>query len=132
MSRHKQDTPPSAQDSAQVGHMRRIAAARLRDCGLEALIDDVLIVVSELLTNAILHSSTTTIGLLMRVDGDILHIAVDHGAPGASECQLPRMDAESGRGLFLVDALTQANAGTWGISACGTWCHFKLPSGGAR
>jgi anti-sigma regulatory factor (Ser/Thr protein kinase) len=128
------DTPPSAEDAARVGQMRRIAAARLRYCGLHDLITDVMLVVSELLTNAIVHSGGTTIGFLMRVGAGVLHISVIDGALGQATRQEPSADAESGRGLLLVDALVRDNGGTWGTSASGavTWCEFALPAEAGR
>ncbi|MEU3185142.1 hypothetical protein ABZ707_13210 [Streptomyces sp. NPDC006923] len=45
----------------------RIAAAKLKYCGLEALTDMVMLLVSELLTNAMVHSGTTEIDLRLVV-----------------------------------------------------------------
>ncbi|MFD5079611.1 ATP-binding protein [Streptomyces sp. NPDC058371] len=123
--------PPSAEDAVRVGVMRRIAGARLRYCGLEAMSDDVMLIVSELLTNAIQHSGTTEISLSIAVRGSCLRIAVRDGMPGAVQPQHPDDTAESGRGLLLVGHLVHANGGRWGISDAGaiTWCCLPLPAG---
>ncbi|MFD4974845.1 ATP-binding protein [Streptomyces sp. NPDC058424] len=110
--------------------MRRIAAARLRYCGLEAMTADVMLIVSELLTNALLHSGTTEISLSIAVEGESLHIAVHDGMPGGAAPTTADDDAESGRGLLLVEALVKENGGTWGTSDAGatTWCSLTVPA----
>ncbi|WP_234322502.1 ATP-binding protein [Streptomyces sp. NRRL S-1314] len=47
----------SERDARRVGMARKLTAARLRYCGLEALVDDAKLIVSELVTNAIQHGS---------------------------------------------------------------------------
>lgn len=125
-------TPPSPEDCAWVGAMRRIAMARLQYRGLDALQDDVGFIVSELVTNAILHSGTTTVSLTMAVQDGDLYLSVADGIPGVpSPVQAAGTDAESGRGLALVDALVKENGGTWGTNDIGamTWCRLVIPSG---
>ncbi|USQ85843.1 ATP-binding protein [Streptomyces phaeoluteigriseus] len=109
--------------------MRRIAAARLRYWGLQTLTDDVMLIVSELLTNALLHSGTTKIGLKLTVEEDFLHIAVSDGVPSRIAPGPAYEKAESGRGLTLVAALAQGHGGTFGISDGGAtaWCTLALP-----
>ncbi|MFE1206302.1 ATP-binding protein [Streptomyces sp. NPDC058762] len=111
--------------------MRRIAAARLRYCGLEPMTDDVTLIVSELLTNALRHSGTTEISLSITVKDGALSVRVRDGMPGAGSAQRPRDTAESGRGLFLVDALTKGSGGDWGTEDAGaeTWCTIPLTKG---
>ncbi|MER5382334.1 ATP-binding protein [Streptomyces sp. NPDC002688] len=113
--------------------MRRIAMTRLRYRGLDVLQDDVGFIVSEVLTNAILHSGTTTISLTMAVQDGDLCLSVADGIPGVSPPVLKAAgtDAESGRGLALVDALVKENGGAWGTSDAGavTWCRLVIPPG---
>ncbi|MFF7534534.1 ATP-binding protein [Streptomyces bobili] len=122
---------PAIEDACRVGIMRRIAAARLRCCGLQALTDDVTLIVSELLTNALLHSGTSEIRLKLTVEEGLLRIAVSDGVPsGMPPGPGPAgEDAESGRGLILVAALAQDQGGAFGISDRGTtaWCTLALP-----
>jgi sensor histidine kinase regulating citrate/malate metabolism len=110
------EAPPRAEDANRVGVMRRIAAARLRHRGLEALIDDVMLIVPELITNALLHSGTTEIGLSLAVEGGFLRIAVCDGMPGRCEFKAADDNAESGRGLMLIEAMAQEHGGSWGTS----------------
>ncbi|WP_405575611.1 ATP-binding protein [Streptomyces sp. NBC_01167] len=125
------DAEPRAEDVCRVGVMRRIAAARLRYCGLQAMTDDVTLIVSELLTNAVLHSGTTEISLNVAVRDDFLHIAVRDGMPGRAECAPVGETAESGRGLTLIEALVKEHRGTWGTGDAGatTWCLLAVPAG---
>ncbi|MEE1764388.1 ATP-binding protein [Streptomyces sp. SP18BB07] len=123
------EAPPRAEDANRVGVMRRIAAARLRHRGLEELIDDTMLIVSELITNALLHSGTTEIRLSLAVEGGFLRIAVCDGRPSRCELKIADDNAESGRGLILVEALAQQHGGSWGTSDAGaqTWCCLAVP-----
>ncbi|MER5222879.1 ATP-binding protein [Streptomyces flaveus] len=121
--------PPRPEDACRVGMMRRIAAARLRYCGLEAMTGEVMSIVSELLTNALLHSGTTEISLSISVKDGTLRIAVRDGMPGSAEPKAADDNAESGRGLMLVEAMVRESGGTWGTSDAGdtTWCCLPVP-----
>ncbi|MGW8066680.1 ATP-binding protein [Streptomyces ziwulingensis] len=121
--------PPRREDACRVGIMRRIAAARLRYCGLESMTDDVMLIISELLTNALQHSGTTEISLNITVEDGTLRIRVRDGMPGACTAQRPKDTSESGRGLLLVDALTKGSGGDWGVVDAGaeTWCSLPVP-----
>ncbi|MEU1180675.1 ATP-binding protein [Streptomyces sp. NPDC005820] len=129
--------PPRTEDAVRIGIMRRIAADRLRSCGFEALCEDVMLIVTELLTNALLHSGTTQITLTITVEkveeDETLCIAVSDGMPGVAAPKQADADAESGRGLLLVKHLMEANGGSWGTSDAGatTWCCLNVPAMGA-
>ncbi|MDG9717037.1 ATP-binding protein [Streptomyces sp. DH24] len=131
VTRRPRGTKPPADDTYRVAAMRRIAAARLRYCGLGAMADDVTLIVSELLTNALIHSGATEVSLRITVDGDTLRIAVRDGMPGRAQPGTADAEAESGRGLTLVDALARENGGAWGTSDAGaeTWCSLTVPCG---
>jgi anti-sigma regulatory factor (Ser/Thr protein kinase) len=115
----------------QEGHLRErfyrrerrsVPAAReftreaLVDWGCTSRADDVLLCVSELTTNALLHGVPPGHGFLLQLSRDagrVLRVEVhDIGdrrprLPTLSngECAPESDEAESGRGLFLVDAL---------------------------
>ncbi|MFJ8488447.1 ATP-binding protein [Streptomyces sp. NPDC094038] len=122
--------PPRPEDAYRVGVMRRIAAARLRYFRLEAMTDDVMLIVSELLTNALLHSGTTEIGLKLTVGDGTLRITITDGMPGSATPKQVTDNAESGRGLVLVEALVETSGGDWGTSDSGaeTWCSLPVPA----
>ncbi len=118
-------------DARRVGVARRVTAARLRYCGLEALVDDAILIVSELVTNAIQHGNGAQITLTMTVRDGFVCLAVRHETPGRPVVCHADDDAERGRGLFLVDRLAAAHGGTWGTSDAGTstWCILSVPDG---
>jgi anti-sigma regulatory factor (Ser/Thr protein kinase) len=127
----RSDGTPCPRDAARVGVLRRIAAAELKHRGLDAVIGDALLISSELLTNALLHSGTTEITLNLAVRGGCLRITVIDGMPGRAERRKVDDEAETGRGLGLVEALAEQSGGAWGTSEDGaaTWCSLRVPPG---
>lgn len=119
------------QDARRVGMARRVTVARLRYCGLEQLADDATLIVSELVTNAIQHSSGAQVTFTMTVRDGFLRLAVHDEASDRPVIRHAAVDAERGRGLFLVDCLAAAHGGTWGTSDSGatTWCLLSVPGG---
>ncbi|MDT9685039.1 ATP-binding protein [Streptomyces sp. TRM76323] len=117
-------TPPVPQDAACVGKIRKESRTCLGACGLSHLIEDVCLVVSELVTNALVHSGGTEITLTLELRGDFLKVTVRDGTPTRPAPRAPKMGEESGRGLHLVEAIVHQHEGSWGASDCGavTWC----------
>lgn len=111
-----------------VGRLRRISAARLRVWGLAPLIDDAKLLVSELVTNALRYGQGGEIEFRLVITLRGLLIAVDDGSDLRPRLTVVGDSSETGRGLFLVDAL----ADDWGVSPDGntTWCTLHSP--GAR
>ena len=98
-------------------------AARL---GLDADADDLLLVVSELVTNAVLHG-LPPVRVRLRSAADALSVEVfdqGHVLPDRGDGE---PDQESGRGLLLVEVL----ANRWGSRASGAgkvvWAELPLP-----
>ncbi|MFJ9360790.1 ATP-binding protein [Streptomyces mirabilis] len=118
-------------DAVRVRMARRVTAARLRYCGLPGLIDDATLIVSELVTNAIVHSGGTRITFTMTVGDGFLRIYVRDEMPGVPTVHGSDDEAERGRGLFLVGSLAEEHAGTWGFSDGGatTWCRLTITAG---
>lgn len=125
------DAPPHKEVTRRVGIMRRVTAARLRYWGLDALMGDVMTIVSELLTNAILHSGTTEIRLTVTLQDNFLRIEVCDGQKGSIQPKPANDNDQSGRGLTIVEGLVQENGGKWGVSDDGTtvWCLLAAPQG---
>lgn len=117
-----QDIPE--QDARHVSEMRRLARERLNYCGLSALADDVELLVSELVTNAIEHSHGAGITVTLRLDEGLLLLYVKDQTALRPHVQKPAADAEHGRGLLIVKAL----ADSWGVSTDGTtvWCALTF------
>ena len=74
--------------------------------------DAVVLMLSELSTNAVLHASTPfDVTLTVAPDGESVHVAVSDNAGGYPAPQEPDADAPHGRGLHIVRTLADA----WGI-----------------
>jgi hypothetical protein len=91
---------------------RRFVARTLLDWELPRLVPPATLVVSELVTNSVVHALTVVDLTLTRADS-LLRIGVrDHGggrpAPGSTD---PAESPLSGRGLLIVEALTRS----WGV-----------------
>jgi CheY-like chemotaxis protein/anti-sigma regulatory factor (Ser/Thr protein kinase) len=89
---------------------RRFVAARLEEWGFEELLDDALLVTSELAANAITHAESACRIRVSRTPSSVRIDVIDAGS-GTPEPRPPSFTAEHGRGLHLVDAITSA----WGL-----------------
>ncbi|RMI46257.1 ATP-binding protein [Streptomyces triticirhizae] len=91
--------------------------------------DNAQLIVSELVTNAILHTQSSQVRCLLWSSGQVLRIEVaDEGAgPSLGPPRAADADAENGRGLLLLDAL----AARWGVispdhwSGCTVWAELS-------
>lgn len=98
--------PLDASDRAP-GQARRATREVLTGWRLPALVDRVVLVVSELVTNAVRYGRPPVSLELRRVDGGVdvrVHDADPVGPPAIDGDEAPA-DAESGRGLGIVSAL---------------------------
>jgi anti-sigma regulatory factor (Ser/Thr protein kinase) len=117
-------------------HPRHVADARcfVADCltetGLMAHAQAVTLVVSELVTNVVIHAGTPFTVLLARRDHWLVVEVRDHGAGRVVPPeQGPSEDIDvSGRGLGIVRALSEA----WGVwprrDGKSVWAAFRLAS----
>ncbi|WP_275559153.1 ATP-binding protein [Streptomyces sp. 5-6(2022)] len=120
------------QDAQRISQMRHLAKERLVCWRLSALAGDVTLLVSELVTNGVKHSCGTQITMTLRIDDCELRLEVRDETSQEPQIQHPDDDAESGRGLQLVEWITQQHGGSWGVSSDGTstWCSIPVPSPG--
>ncbi|MFJ7629236.1 ATP-binding protein [Streptomyces sp. NPDC097595] len=77
------------------------------------VVDDVLLTVSELVTNAHVHADSSA-QLVMTWDEHCLHVAVHDSSTTLPTPRPPSPDRPGGRGMFLVDAL----ADDWEAHPC--------------
>ena len=120
-----QDLPA---DSSAASIARRFVTSTLREWEVdEDIVDTAELCVSELVTNAVIHSRTTSTVTVRTDDEYVLVMVQDRGGGGGPVRQPTGVepDAISGRGLSLVDALVSA----WSAehSADGTTVWFELP-----
>lgn len=84
----------------------------LREHGLEHELHDVMVMVSELATNAVKHAEGA-FELVASLDGDRLRIEVHDADPTVPQAHWVPAGATSGRGLLIVETLSDA----WGVTA---------------
>ncbi|MBD0735755.1 hypothetical protein BGM09_21895 [Streptomyces sp. CBMA29] len=110
-------------DGQWVGRLRRISAAKLRAWGLDPLIDDVQLLVSELVTNALRYGEDGEIAFRLVITLQGVLIAVNDGSGRRPRLSVVDDESETGRGLFLVAAIAE----DWGVSPDGTttWCTLR-------
>lgn len=113
-------------DPAEVGRARRWARSRLAGCGIdvdEPLAETVVLLVSELVTNAVVHTGRPAV-LRLALDGTQVRLEVVDTSARAPVPRCVDGDATGGRGLALVDGL----ADRWGWSSEGAgkriWCEL--------
>jgi anti-sigma regulatory factor (Ser/Thr protein kinase) len=100
---------------ARVGEARHAVGGRLRAWGLTtAVCEDAVLILSELVTNAIRHTPSTRILCCVGLGrGRLVHLEVhdeDMTPRNLPACH-PTLDDESGRGLLLVESI----ADQWGV-----------------
>lgn len=95
----------------EVGRTRRDLAGNLRRWGIEGDHADVaLLLTSELITNAIQHGSGPVVVRVGLDRSRSLQVEVTDTMPAELHPRPTSLDADNGRGLYLVDAL----ADSWG------------------
>lgn len=92
--------------------------------------DDVALVVSELATNAVIHSASGMPGgvvdVLVDIELDAVAVAVVDQGPALVPAMRP--DGESGRGLQIVTALADAYEVTTTPAGRTVWCRLDWPN----
>ncbi len=113
---------------------REFVAGHLLKHGLAHLDEDLRLVVSELVTNAIVHAQTR-FTVVLRRQGPSVFLTVQDRSSSAprmvEETEGSRMDL-GGRGLLLVDALSH----DWGVTTSAgqskaVWAAFSAEDGAA-
>ncbi|MET8983425.1 ATP-binding protein [Streptomyces sp. NPDC004539] len=99
-----------------------------RGCeGGGAVVDELELVVSELVTNSILYGEADPVVLWGRCSGGWVRLEVRDGCPSAPARGVGGLLAERGRGLVLVDAVVRDLGGRWAFSeGNGVWVEVPL------
>ncbi len=117
---------PRSLTSAQAA--RTFVAKKVAEWNLSTLLDDALLVTSELAANAVTHAGSAC-RLRVSLNPTTLRIDVLDTGAGTPEPQPASNTSEHGRGLHLVDALTTA----WGLEMVPgegklVWAELARPS----
>ncbi|MGW7527172.1 ATP-binding protein [Streptomyces sp. NPDC054783] len=118
---------PFLAEAEEVAALRRILRIHLERWGLQELSESAQLCVSELVANVIKHVGPGTPTMLaVSMSGTRLRIEVQDPDPRA----LPTLtdvdaDAEAGRGMALIEAISDR----WGVDLAhgrkATWCEFR-------
>ncbi|MEV7183376.1 ATP-binding protein [Kitasatospora sp. NPDC093102] len=111
------------------GTARRLVRCKLQDWGLDDLVDDAQLIVTELASNACKTDCTTTIVVEIRwITAETVRISVRDGSRALPVLLRAGEDEECHRGLGLVHKLT---AGRWGaaLDSRGKTVHADLRVG---
>ena len=98
---------------------RRFLVTTLEAWGADGFADDAVLLLSELVTNAVLHGGTE-LEVRVELQGDLLRVAVHDGNPMLPSVRRYSMLSGTGRGLALV------------ASTARNWDAEPLPQGGKR
>lgn len=119
------ELPPRLQ-SAEAA--RRFVHDRCADWGCSEMVDAATLIVSELVTNAILHAATPAELRAQWADGVLRLEVLDHAEGSPPDPRIAAPDDENGRGLLLVDALSTA----WGVESTDdgklVWAEVASPT----
>jgi serine phosphatase RsbU (regulator of sigma subunit)/anti-sigma regulatory factor (Ser/Thr protein kinase) len=120
-------------DARSVSRARRLTRERLLEWGAGELVDSASLIVSELVTNAVVHAGTTA-RLVLRLQGQELRLEVEDQHPARTIPVVPGLDplhADHGRGLLITRSLSSA----WGVEYTATtkrvWARCELTGDGA-
>jgi len=116
-----------APDATSAGRARRLVAAAVAASGHGELVDVATLLVSEVVTNSVLHAGTEIV-LRCRPSPMGVRVEVSDGSRVVPRVRHYDADATTGRGLALVSAL----AASWGIHRedGGKTLWFELHDGG--
>lgn len=114
-ARHLAHEAGVGHEQVQLGHTlegpaqaRAAVLAWSERLGFDDVRDDVTLVVSEMVTNAVRHAAPP-VALELRAEAGRVLICVHDGTPEPPERRPAPSDAEGGRGLLLVDLICEAH-----------------------
>ena len=99
-------------EPASAGAARRFVRSTLREWRLGVFEEIACLLVSELVTNAVLHANSVSV-VSIYFDAETLRVEVRDASPASVQPRSYSPEAGTGRGLLLVQAL----AALWGSSS---------------
>lgn len=129
MARAQEVRTSFSADLASAGAARRFVASKLAAWSCDSLTDSALLLVSELVTNAVLHGRSA-LDLVLRLSGDRLRIEVHDTSDARPVRKQYSLEAGTGRGLMLVEQMSQE----WGVVPTPgkgkvVWCELDRRAG---
>ncbi|MBZ6474792.1 ATP-binding protein [Streptomyces griseocarneus] len=129
---HPSGTVTLPSSTRSVAAARRFAGALLAEWGLQDLVGDAVLLLSELVTNAVVHvpEGAGEVKLVLRRTAEHLVAQVSDAGGCLPECAEAGPDSENGRGMWLVEQI----AARWGHHATGSgtgktvWFALCLPA----
>ncbi|MFC8246716.1 SpoIIE family protein phosphatase [Streptomyces chartreusis] len=111
-----------------VMHARRFTARTLRRWNVQGAADAVLLVVSELVTNALVHTQgSVRLDLVLR--GNRVRISVSDSSPRApAKPVIVDWESTGGRGLLLVEAVSDASGSVPVAGGKQVWSEITVPT----
>ena len=110
-----------------VSAVRRFVSLVLESWGHEDLVWDACVVASELATNAVRHGASPFRATIDRAEGGV-RISIEDVDPGVPERRTATIDDDNGRGIAIVEALSDR----WGFEELGggkvTWAELDAPA----
>jgi anti-sigma regulatory factor (Ser/Thr protein kinase) len=117
------DLPPEPSSATRA---RRLAREFVSECPPD-VIDVVALLVTELVTNAVLHARTQ-LHLTVQAEPGVVRLTVEDRSLGTPVVRNYDTDDVTGRGLALVDMF----ATRWGVDARpdgkSVWCEIDIPT----
>lgn len=112
-------------DPSAIPGARRLVRAQLREWRHEEQVEVIELLVSELVTNALLHAYGRPVLTLLCLDGTV-RCEVRDDNPAPPRLRQADVSDEGGRGLLLLDLL----AGSWGTATkpAGKVVWFQVPT----
>jgi anti-sigma regulatory factor (Ser/Thr protein kinase) len=122
------ELPPA---SASATRAREFARDELGTRYARSVVDDVSLLVTEMVTNAVLHAGTP-LRVTLELAPEAVRVEVEDGSPDPPSRRDDGADVVSGRGLRLVEGI----ASSWGTDRVGAgkrvWCVVPVASATVR
>jgi anti-sigma regulatory factor (Ser/Thr protein kinase) len=112
-------------DTTSPSRARAFVADTLTGWGLDELIDSATLLTSELVTNGVRHAGTGMELSVSRTDDGVRIAVTDRAAASHVRLRNAAQDAESGRGLFLVEQLADGWGSAVGDNAKTVWFELR-------
>jgi anti-sigma regulatory factor (Ser/Thr protein kinase) len=119
------DTGIEARPS-NIAPLRRVVTDTLRAWDVPSVIDDIVLIVSELVTNAVRYDGPR-VALRVQLRDGVLRVVVHDGGSAPDADLYAEDNSEGGRGLQIVEALARS----WGVQPVpngkNVWAELDVP-----